>query len=216
MVNTSVSYLRYSGHNLKVYYLGETTGVGFGRGANKVTIRRRTNLAKSSLSRGTTGRDPESRTQRNHRWQTRELEDVCRHGAPAQGLEEWEQRESEVVVVTEGGGIAMQQQQQLAAQKEGLGQPAVGEGHQQDLAEVVDEEATEALPASNPRSPKSTVFDCVGHAPSRLPDANPIPNRMEGISKQVGFLGQRRRHANFNATRLAKRSSQENFQVPSR
>jgi hypothetical protein len=35
-----------------------------------------------------------------------ELQDVSRHGT-AQGLEEWEQRESEVVVV-EGGGVTMQ------------------------------------------------------------------------------------------------------------
>jgi hypothetical protein len=39
------------------------------------------------------------------------------------------------VVVVEGGSVAMQE---FAAQKEGLGQPAVCEGHQQDLAEVVD------------------------------------------------------------------------------
>ena len=37
-----------------------------------------------------------------------ELQDACRHGTPAQGLEEWEQRESEVVFVAEGGGVAMQ------------------------------------------------------------------------------------------------------------
>lgn len=43
------------------------------------------------------------------------------------GLEEWEQRESEVVVVVvEGGSKAMQG---FAAQKEGLGQLTVSEGH---------------------------------------------------------------------------------------
>jgi len=88
-----------------------------------------------------------------------ELQDACRHGTPAQGLEEWEQRESEVVFVVEGGGVAMQQQEELVAQKEELGQPAVVEGDQQDLVEVVDaddpedKEATEALPATQPEIP---------------------------------------------------------------
>jgi hypothetical protein len=41
---------------------GETIGVGFEKGANKVTIRRRTKRPKSLLNRGTTKRDPESRT----------------------------------------------------------------------------------------------------------------------------------------------------------
>jgi hypothetical protein len=78
-----------------------------------------------------------------------ELRDVSRHGT-GQGLEEWEQWETEAVV--EGGGIAMQQQE--LAQKEELGQPAVGEGDQQDLVEIVDaddlkdKEATEALPTT--------------------------------------------------------------------
>jgi hypothetical protein len=81
-----------------------------------------------------------------------ELQDVSRHGT-AQGLEEWEQQETEVVV--EGGGVAMQQEQ-LAAQKEELAQPAVAEGDQQDLVEVIDaddpkdKEATKALPATQP------------------------------------------------------------------
>ena len=61
-----------------------------------------------------------------------ELQEVSRHGT-AQGLEEWEHRESEVVMVVEE-----------------LGQPAVGD--QQDLVEV--EEATEALPATQPEIPK--------------------------------------------------------------
>jgi hypothetical protein len=38
-----------------------------------------------------------------------ELQGICRYGSLAQGLEEWEQRESEVVVAVEGGGVAMQQ-----------------------------------------------------------------------------------------------------------
>ncbi|KAG9230420.1 hypothetical protein BJ875DRAFT_499140 [Amylocarpus encephaloides] len=65
-----------------------------------------------------------------------ELQDASRHGPPDQGLEEWEKRETEMVV--EGGGVAIQQQQEFAAQKEELGQPAVGEGDQPDLVEVVD------------------------------------------------------------------------------
>jgi hypothetical protein len=52
----------------------------------------------------------------------------------------------------EGGAVAMQQQEELAAQKEDLGHPAMGD--QQDLVEVIDgddpedKEATEALPAT--------------------------------------------------------------------
>jgi hypothetical protein len=72
----------------------------------------------------------------------------------------------------------MQLQQELAAQKEELRHPAVGKGHQQDLVEVVDadgpedKEATEALPAAQPKIPStSTVFICVGYAPSRWLDA---------------------------------------------
>jgi hypothetical protein len=81
------------------------------------------------------------------------LRDVSRHGT-AQGLEEWEQRETEVAV--KGGGVTIQQQEELTAQKEELRQPAVGEGNQQDLVEVVDaddpknKKATEALPATQP------------------------------------------------------------------
>ncbi|KAE8440871.1 hypothetical protein EG329_006358 [Mollisiaceae sp. DMI_Dod_QoI] len=82
-----------------------------------------------------------------------ELQDASRHGT-AQGLEEWERQETEMVA--EGGGVAMQEQEQeeLAAQKEELWQPLVGD--QQDLVEVVDtddledKEATEALPATQP------------------------------------------------------------------
>ena len=61
-----------------------------------------------------------------------------------------------VVVEEGGGGVAMRQQEEPAAQKEELGQPAVGEGDQQDLVEVVDtddpkdKEATETLPATQP------------------------------------------------------------------
>jgi hypothetical protein len=44
-----------------------------------------------------------------------ELQNGSRHGTTAQGLEEWGQRESEVVV--EVGGVVMQKQE-LAAQKE--------------------------------------------------------------------------------------------------
>jgi hypothetical protein len=84
-----------------------------------------------------------------------ELQNISRHGT-AQGLEEWEQLETEVVV--EGGGVAMRQQEELALQTEELGQPAVGEGEgdQQDLVDVDvadeprDREATEALPATQP------------------------------------------------------------------
>ena len=46
------------------------------------------------------------------------LQNVSRHGT-AQGLEEWEQRETEVVV--EGGGVAMWQQEELALQTKELG-----------------------------------------------------------------------------------------------
>jgi len=79
-----------------------------------------------------------------------ELRDASRRGPPAQGLEWWEQRETEVVV--EGGAVAMQQQEELAARKEELGHPAMG--NQQDLVEVIDaddpkdKEATEALLAA--------------------------------------------------------------------
>jgi len=54
----------------------------------------------------------------------------------------------------------MQQQEELAGQKEELGQPAVGEGDQQDLVEVIDvddpkgKEATEALPATQSEIPE--------------------------------------------------------------
>jgi hypothetical protein len=84
-----------------------------------------------------------------------ELQDTCQHGT-AQGFKEWEQQETEVVV--EGGAIAIPQQQELAAQKEDLGHPAVG--NQQDLVKVVDgddpedKEATEALPAAQPKIPE--------------------------------------------------------------
>ncbi|CZR65235.1 uncharacterized protein PAC_15135 [Phialocephala subalpina] len=83
-----------------------------------------------------------------------ELQDASPHGT-AQGLEEWEQRETEVAA--EGGGVSMQEQKGLAAQKEELGQPPMGD--QQDLVEVVDaddsegKEATEALPATQPEIP---------------------------------------------------------------
>jgi hypothetical protein len=84
------------------------------------------------------------------------LQDSSQHGT-AQGLEEWEHRESEVVVVVEGGGVAIQQQE-LAVQKEELEQPAVGD--QLDPVEVVDaddpedREAIEALPAVQPEIPE--------------------------------------------------------------
>jgi hypothetical protein len=79
-----------------------------------------------------------------------ELWDASQRGTPAQGPEWWEQRETQVVV--EGGAVAMQLQEELAAQKEELGQPVVGD--QQDLVEVddaddpKDKEATESLPAA--------------------------------------------------------------------
>lgn len=103
---------------------------------------------------------PQDETQSRDRTETtgsrpEELQDTSRHGT-AQGLEEWEQQETEVVV--EGGAVAMQQQEELAAQKEELGHPAVGD--QQDLVEVVDaddpedKEATEALPAAQPKIPE--------------------------------------------------------------
>ena len=90
---------------------------------------------------------PPDETQSRERTETtgsrlEELQDTSRHGT-AQGLEERELQETEVVV--EGGAVAMQQQKEL-------GHPAVGD--QQDLIEVVDaddpedKEATEALPAA--------------------------------------------------------------------
>jgi hypothetical protein len=91
---------------------------------------------------------------------SKELQDVSRHST-AQSLEGWKQRESEVVVVVEGGGVRIQQAG-LAAQKEELGQSAVG--NQQDLVEVVnaddpeDKEATEALPAVQPKIPDEHRF----------------------------------------------------------
>lgn len=81
-----------------------------------------------------------------------ELQDTSWHDT-AQGLEEWKQQKTEVVM--KGGAIAMQQQKELAAQKKELEHPAVGD--QQDLVEVVDandpedKEATEALPAAQPK-----------------------------------------------------------------
>jgi hypothetical protein len=60
-----------------------------------------------------------------------ELQDTSRCGTPAPGLE-WRQRQAEEVV--EGGGVAMQQWEEDAAQKDELGQPAVG--GQQDPIEV--------------------------------------------------------------------------------
>ncbi|KAH6704184.1 hypothetical protein BKA61DRAFT_183702 [Leptodontidium sp. MPI-SDFR-AT-0119] len=100
---------------------------------------------------------PPDETQSRERTETtgsrpEELQDTSRYGT-AQGLEEWELQETEVV---ERGGVAMQQEE-LAAQKEELGQPAVGD--QQALVEVVsaddpkDKEATEALPATQPEIP---------------------------------------------------------------
>jgi hypothetical protein len=59
------------------------------------------------------------------------------------------------------GGVAMKQQEEFVAQKEELGQPAVGEGDQQDLVEVVDaddpkdKEVTEALLATQPEIPET-------------------------------------------------------------
>jgi hypothetical protein len=85
-----------------------------------------------------------------------ELRDASRRGTPAQGLEWWERRETQVVV--EGGAVAMQQQEELAVQKEELGQPVIGD--QQDLVEVddaddpEDKEATESLPAAQPKIPE--------------------------------------------------------------
>jgi hypothetical protein len=103
---------------------------------------------------------PPDETQSRERTKTtgsrpEELQDTSRHGT-AQGLEEWELQETEVVV--KGGAVAMQQQEELAAQKEELGHPAVGD--QQDLLEVVDaddpedKEATEAMPATQPEIPE--------------------------------------------------------------
>jgi hypothetical protein len=77
-----------------------------------------------------------------------ELRDASRRGTPAKDLERWEQQETQVVV--KGGAVAMQQEE--------LGQPAVGD--QQDLVEVdevdnpEDKEATEALPAAQPKIPE--------------------------------------------------------------
>jgi hypothetical protein len=107
---------------------------------------------------------PQDETQSRERTETtgsrpEELQDTSRHST-AQGLEEWEQQETEVVV--EGGAVAMQQQEELAAQKEELGHPVVG--NQQDLVEVVDaddpedKEATEALLAAQPKIPDEHRF----------------------------------------------------------
>jgi hypothetical protein len=60
--------------------------------------------------------------------------------------------------MVKGGAIMMQHQEELAAQKEELRQPAVGD--QQDLVEVdvaddpEDKEATETLPAAQPKIPE--------------------------------------------------------------
>ncbi|TVY83406.1 hypothetical protein LSUE1_G002963 [Lachnellula suecica] len=84
-----------------------------------------------------------------------ELQDTSQCGT-AQGLEEWGQKETEVVV--EGRVVAMQQQEEFAVQKEELGQPAVGD--QQGLVKVTDtddpedKETTEALPAAQTKIPE--------------------------------------------------------------
>jgi hypothetical protein len=82
----------------------ETMGVGFGREANKVTIRRRTNPPSPHSVEA-----PQNEIRNRERSEItggrpEELQGVYRRGAPAQGLEEWEQRESEVVVVVLASG----------------------------------------------------------------------------------------------------------------
>ena len=122
-----------------------------------------------------------------------ELRDASRHGTPAQGLEEWEQRETRMVVeklgrrelweeelVGEAGGVAMQQQEELAGQEEELGRPAMGD--QQSLVAVDDTDDTDDRTTLRTRKPPrlcqprnlrstSTVFDFVGYAPGSLLDA---------------------------------------------
>jgi hypothetical protein len=84
-----------------------------------------------------------------------ELRDASWRDTPAQDLEWWEQQETDVLV--ERGAVAMQQQVELAAQKEELGQSAVGD--QQDLVKVVDaddpedKKATKALSAAQLKIP---------------------------------------------------------------
>jgi hypothetical protein len=97
---------------------------------------------------------PQDETQIRERTETtssrpEELQDTLRHGI-ALGFEECEQEETEEVEVE--GGV---QQEELAAQVKELGHLAVGD--QQDLVKVVNadlekKEATEALPAAQPKT----------------------------------------------------------------
>jgi hypothetical protein len=92
---------------------------------------------------------------------------ASRQGTPAQGLEEWEQKETQVVVQTlgrselgeeelarEAGGVEMQQQEELGWQEEAPARRNMGD--QPDLVEVIDvddpktKEATGALPTTQP------------------------------------------------------------------
>jgi len=84
----------------------------------------------------------------------------------------------------------MQQQQELAAQKEELGQPAVGEGHQQDLVVCVDaddpedKEATEALPAAQPKIPDEHRFRLRGIR------TQPLAGRQTGTTQYLIVWGE--------------------------
>lgn len=92
----------------------------------------------------------------------------------------------------------MQQQEELAAQKEELGCPAVG--NQQDQVEVVyaddpeDKEATKALPAAQPKIPEidGHRFRLRGVRARQLlrRQTKTTQHRVVwgGISRQVGFL----------------------------
>jgi hypothetical protein len=105
-------------------------------------------------------------------------------------------------VVVEGEAVAIEQQEKL-------GHPAVVLSRTLSRLStrmtLKTRKPSRLCQPRNPRSPRSTstVFDCVGYAPSLLLDARqgqPSTESLGGTSKHVGFLGQRRRLANVNAT----------------
>jgi hypothetical protein len=83
----------------------------------------------------------------------------------------------------EGGGVMMQHQEELIGGKDELGQSAMGESDQQDLAELVavdteDKEATEALIHEH-------RFDCVGSVPSSLLNARQRQHNIESCRVNI-------------------------------
>jgi hypothetical protein len=141
---------------------------------------------------------PQDETQNPERSETtgsrpEELQDACRCGTPAQGLE-WKQRETLVAVETlggrelgeealvgEAGGVEIWQHEEPLAQKEVLGPPVLVD--QQNPVEVddtddpMDKEATEALPATQPKIPDKHHFRLRGIR------TQPLPGRQTGTTQ---------------------------------